>query len=145
MYLPGIIEPVTNWIQAHPVAAWWLVGLSALTFVLTLIAIPFLVVRIPPDYFAHEHRETIRWSNRHPVIRALLLILKNLLGGVFLIAGLAMLILPGQGVLTILVGMILIDFPGKFRLERWLVSRPPVFRTVNWLRTRSGHPPIEDL
>ena len=70
----------------------------------------------------------------------MLLITKNLLGIVLLIAGLAMLLVPGQGLLTIVVGMLLIDFPGKFRVERWLVTRRQVWRSINWLRKRAGRP-----
>jgi hypothetical protein len=52
--------------------------------------------------------------------------------------GVAMLVLPGQGVLTIITGLLLLDFPGKYRFERWLVRRGPVLRGVNWLRDRAG-------
>ena len=143
MEVRAIVGQITNWIQTHSVAVWWLGGLSIVTFVLTLIAIPIIVVRIPSDYFAHESREKTLWANRHPVIRTILLILKNGTGLGFVISGIAMLILPGQGMLTILIGLMLIDFPGKYRLERWLVSKPPLLRTINWLRSRSGHPPIK--
>ena len=54
-----------------------------------------------------------------------------------------MLVTPGQGVLTIVVGMLLFDFPGKFRLERWLVTRPTVWRSINWLRERAGREPSQ--
>jgi len=58
------------------------------------------------------------------------------------LAGIAMLVLPGQGILAILGGIELMDFPGKYRLERWIVSRPAVLRSVNWLRRRMGRPPL---
>ncbi len=128
--------------HTHPTAVWWLGGLSALTFVATLVAIPWLVVRIPADYFSHQRREKTLWANRHPVIRAMLLVLKNLLGLTLVLAGVAMLVLPGQGLLTILIGMMLCNFPGKYRFEGWLISRPPVAKAVNWLRHKSGRPPI---
>jgi hypothetical protein len=53
-----------------------------------------------------------------------------------------MLIVPGQGLLTIAVALILLDFPGRFRLERWLATRPAVWRSLNWLRKRAGHKPF---
>ena len=53
-----------------------------------------------------------------------------------------MLVLPGQGVLTILIGVMFINFPGKYRLERWVVMRDPVLKTINRLRQRAGHPPL---
>jgi hypothetical protein len=117
---------------------WWLGASSVLTFVGTLILVPWLVVRIPADYFAHQKRRKVPWADQHPVVRWILLIAKNLLGYVFVLAGLAMLVLPGQGLLTLAVGIMLLDFPGKFDLERSLVGRRPVMRTINWLRRRTG-------
>jgi hypothetical protein len=69
-------------------------------------------------------------------------VLKNALGIVLVVAGLVMLIVPGQGLLTIAVGLMLIDFPGKYRLERWLATRRPVWRSINWLRKRAGRAPL---
>ncbi|MFO7857997.1 MAG: PGPGW domain-containing protein, partial [Ectothiorhodospiraceae bacterium] len=80
---------------------------------------------------------------RHPVAGLVLLIVKNALDAVLVLAGIAMLVLPGQGVLTILAGLTLMNFPGKYRVERWLMSRPAVFNAVNWLRRRAGRPPLE--
>jgi hypothetical protein len=67
---------------------------------------------------------------------------KNLMGYVLIAAGIAMLVLPGQGMVTMLLGIILVDLPGKYRLERWLVARGPVFRSINWLRRRAGRDPL---
>jgi hypothetical protein len=75
--------------------------------------------------------------------RYVLLALKNVLGVVLLIAGLIMLIAPGQGLLTIMIGLTLIDFPGKYRLESWFVTRPAVWKSVNWLRRRAGRAEIQ--
>ena len=141
--MQAIIETISTWINDHSLLVWWLGGLSALTFVATLIAIPIFVARIPADYFAHEHRERTLWSNQHPVVRMILLVVKNAVGVAFVLAGIAMLVLPGQGLLTILIGLLLINFPGKYRLEKWLVTKTPVLKAANWLRERSGHPPIE--
>ena len=54
-----------------------------------------------------------------------------------------MLVLPGQGLLTILIGLAVMQFPGKFELERWLVTRKGVLEGINWLRQRSGRLPLE--
>ena len=59
-----------------------------------------------------------------------------------IVAGVAMLFIPGQGVLTILIGIMLMNFPGKHALERWLIRRRPIFRSVNWMRAKSGRPPL---
>ena len=129
-------------IHAHKTAIWWIAGTSLMTFIATLIVVPWLIVRIPPDYFALERRRRKHWATRHPIVRGVLLTGKNLLGYIFIAAGIAMLVLPGQGMLTILLGIILVDLPGKYRLERWLVARHPVLRSINWLRRRAGRAPL---
>ena len=78
----------------------------------------------------------------NPLARAILAIAKNALGYVLILTGIAMLVLPGQGILAILAGIALVDFPGKQRLERWIVSRPAVLRSANWLRRRMGRRPL---
>ena len=131
-----------DWIQTHETALWWLAAASSMTFVATLVVVPWLIVRIPVDYFAHRKRHPAPWADQHPVVRGLLLVGKNVLGLVFLGVGLALLLLPGQGILTIVIGIMLLDFPGKYRLERWVVDRRPVLRSINWLRRRAKRSPL---
>ncbi len=131
---------MADWIAHHAELLWWLASASAVAFVGTLAAVPWMVVRIPADYFSRPRRARVLPAGRHPVLAWAWLLPKNLLGGVFIVAGALMLFLPGQGVLTILIGVLLLDFPGKFRFERWLVVHPPLARTVVWLRRRAGAP-----
>jgi hypothetical protein len=126
-----------DWIQGHEAVIWWMTGTSIITFIATLIAIPWLIVRIPSDYFSHRRRFRKLWADKHPAIRVVLLIGKNLLGYILIVTGIIMLVLPGQGMLTLLIGIIFIDIPGKYQFERWIVTRPPVFRSINWLRLRA--------
>ena len=115
--------------------------LSVVGFVGSLIAIPFLLVRLSPHYFDERHPRT--WMrNHHPVLRLTGLAIKNLVGIVFFLAGVAMLFLPGQGVLTMLIGVSMMDFPGKRRLERKLIGQPAVLKTINKLREKFGRPPL---
>lgn len=129
------------WPEAWNVYLWWLAAFSAVTFIASLLAVPFFAVRIPADYFsAPRRKQTSRaWP---PALRLTFLLCKNVGGILLFLAGTAMLFLPGQGLLTMLMGLVLMDFPGKFRLERHLVSRPPVFAAINWIRTRRGVPPL---
>jgi hypothetical protein len=120
-----------------------LAGVSVITFVATLLIVPWLLLRLPSDYFVREQRKPIPLRQQHPVLRVTLVILKNALGCVLVLGGIAMLVLPGQGLLSILIGLSLIDFPGKFWLERKLVQRRAVHRTINWLRRKRGREPIE--
>ncbi|MCB9683079.1 MAG: hypothetical protein H6733_16565, partial [Alphaproteobacteria bacterium] len=68
---------------------------------------------------------------------------RNLLGGVLVVAGVAMLVLPGQGVLTILAGLVLVDVPGRKRVLVAVLRRPAVARGVAWIRERAEAPPLE--
>mgnify|MGYP001551763939 CR=1 FL=1 len=132
-----------DWITIDNSTIWYLAVFSIISFIGTLMLIPVLVVRIPADYFAEKKRHRWEpWAREHPVIRWSLLIAKNLLGYIFITLGIVMLVLPGQGVLTILIGVMLINFPGKYRLERWVVTRGPVLKTINNLRQRAGRAPL---
>ena len=62
---------------------------------------------------------------------------------ILVIAGLLLLLAPGQGVLTLVAGILLLDFPGKFRLERWLIRRKAVWRSINWLRSKAGREELQ--
>ena len=70
-------------------------------------------------------------------------VLRNLLGGVLLVAGIVMLVTPGQGVLGILSGLMLLEFPGKRTVERRVAQRPRVLRLINQIRQRAGRPPMQ--
>ncbi len=108
--------------------------LSVVSFVFSLVAIPYFVIKLPYDYFAHEHRPKEKWLKGSGIFN----IVKNIVGIVLIIGGILMLVLPGQGVLTILIGLMITDFPGKYKFERWLVKREPVLKTINWIRKRAG-------
>ncbi len=116
-----------------------LAGASVVLFLVTLLIVPWLVVKIPEDYFLESRRHGEWLSRQHLFVRHVLIVFKNIAGAVLILLGIIMLVLPGQGIITILVGLILINFPGKYKLERWLVSRKPVLRSINWLRQRAGH------
>lgn len=131
-----------DFLTANRASVLLITAVSVLMFVGTLLAVPAIIVRIPPDYFAHEKRPPSRWASRHPAARLGLRIGKNLVGVIFLAAGVVMLVLPGQGILTLFLGVLLLDYPGKYRAERWLISRPRLLHAVNWLRARSGHEPL---
>jgi len=129
--------------QAHWQAIiLWAGLLSLLLGVLTLLAVPWVITRLPADYFSRARRDPLRQQARRPLVALLFTLLKNALGLVLAALGIIMLVTPGQGLLTLLVGLLLMNFPGKYRLERWLVSRPGLLRGMNWLRRRSGKEPL---
>ncbi len=131
-----------EWMFSHTPFLWWFGVLSVVTFVGTLIVIPILVIRIPAHYFMYDEHWQLPEQRPSITIRLLGPICKNLLGLVFLLAGLIMLVLPGQGIITILIGLMLMNFPGKRNLERRPVQQPNVLRVLNWMRAKADQPPL---
>jgi archaellum biogenesis protein FlaJ (TadC family) len=131
-----------EWIEVHRHWLTALAGASMAVFVISLVVGPMIVLRIPADYFAHDQRPESWLDRRHPAIHWTLRLVKNIAAIVLLLGGLAMLALPGQGLLTLLAGFMLLDAPGKYRLEKWLIGRPWLHRPINYLRHRRGRLPL---
>lgn len=134
---------VSDYLHHHKEILVWLGAFSAVTFVGSLILIPILCVRMGEDYFMPHRDKDETLARRHPVIRWTGLVLKNIIGLLLTTAGFAMLFLPGQGVLAILIGIMMLNFPGKRRLELRLIRIPGVLRAINYLRGRAKHPPLQ--
>jgi hypothetical protein len=117
------------------------IGLSVVTFVVSIVVMAFLLVRLPATFFLDSHNRDL-WIDQHPVLRWSGIVLKNLLAIGLVVLGIVLCFLPGQGILTILIGLALLDFPGKRRLERAILRRPGIFDRVNRLRGRFGRPPL---
>jgi hypothetical protein len=120
---------------------------SIVLFLVSLVFIPFAVLRLPADYFLRKKKpltEAVISPARRLVLvwRALVLVVRNILGILFLILGAILLVLPGPGWLTILVGIALLDFPFKHKLEMKVVSLPVVRNAVNAYRIKKNKPPI---
>lgn len=130
-----MFESLLEWVEENQTMLIWSTAVSIVVLVGTLIGTGWVIVRMPPDYFTNEEKQ----KTRNRALR----IAKNVIGAIFLIGGLAMLILPGQGVLAIIVGVMLVDFPGKQRVLRWLILKPRVFKTMNWVRKKFDKEPLE--
>jgi hypothetical protein len=120
----------------------WTASLAAVLFLGSIGMVTLLAVYLPATYFLDRERRGF-WIDRHPVVRWTAIVFKNLIGGVLVVVGLVFLLTPGQGLLTILIGVMLLDFPGKRWLEKKLISRPSVLRAVNRLRARFGKEPLQ--
>lgn len=120
--------------QPHWLSA--IAALSLLMFIGSLLLLPWLIRKLPEDYFLGKQRQESQLHQRHPIVYLLIMISKNVLGVLLLAMGILMLVLPGQGLLTILLGLSLINFPGKYRLEKNLIRRPSVHKFLNWIRKR---------
>ena len=114
---------------------------SVATLVLSVLLIPVLIVQLPADFYA-ERNHRRRVFQDAPVLRVVFLAVKNTLGAFLLVAGILMLVLPGQGILTILAALTLLDFPGKRRLELRILHLPALLKGINGLRRRAGRKPL---
>jgi hypothetical protein len=134
-----VLTQIESYVPAN-VLIWFAVS-SVFMFVGTLIAIPVILMRLPADYF--DVRIPRPWMENHnPVLRLIGHVVKNVVGAIFLFAGFLMLFLPGQGVLTMLIGLSLIEFPGKRRVEAKIVGQSTVLSTINAMRARFDKPPL---
>ncbi len=131
---------VIEFIKTH-----WLLLLVILPIIIivttfaTFASISMLLISLPSDYFTRKKRVS---RIKNPVLRLFLRVVKNVVGTVFLIAGFVMLFTPGPGILSVLVGVILCDFPGKRRVERKIIARPSVLSMINRIRVRYNRPLI---
>lgn len=121
----------------------WLTGVSLLMLVGTVVAGPLVLARLEPDHFTRSRKPPTGARARHPALALAGKLVKNLLGIVFLVFGVAMLVVPGPGLLTILLGFSLVDFPGRRRLQLAVLRQRHVRRAVDRLRARAGRPPLE--
>jgi hypothetical protein len=137
--MDGLLSTVEQYISTDTLVT--LTALSVVFFVGSLIAIPFILVRLPTDFF--DTRVPRRWmEDHHPVLRLLGHLAKNVVGAIFLFAGFLMLFLPGQGILTMLIGITMLDFPGKRKLEAKMIGQPAVLNAINGMREKFGKPPL---
>lgn len=115
---------------------------SLVMFIASALITPWLLVRMPADYFLRDKPHLWTRLRQSPPLACVVLLMKNALGVICIGAGILMLVLPGQGLLTILVGVFLLDFHGKKELEKKLISRPKIRKTINWLRRRYHRPEL---
>jgi hypothetical protein len=143
--MPGdFIQNLAEWFRGHPWLVGCLTGFSVLAIAASFVFVPWAIVRIPADYFAHDRPAEMPWQKLHPFLRMAALGLKNLLGLLLILAGfvMALPLVPGPGIVTMLIGLALVDAPGKRQLERRIVSQATVLNAMNRLRKKYGHPPL---
>jgi hypothetical protein len=116
---------------------------SLVTVVAGAVAVPWYFCRIPANHFADQDRPSSPLIGASSPWRLPLMVLKNVAAFLLVLIGVLLLVLPGQGLLTIAAGLLVLDFPGRRRFQRWLVSRRPVLQALNALRRRAHQPPLE--
>lgn len=118
----------------------WLTVLSLFTFFISIVAIPWYVSRLPQDYF--RKLQTDRPQPKYTIGRIASLFFRNLIGIVLFAAGILMLFLPGQGLITLLIGLLCMTFPGKRSLLLRIIGKDSVQKSLNWTRRKMKRPPF---
>lgn len=121
-----------DWLHDH---VWTLTAVSAATVLIAVAAGVVITVRLPADFFTRSRKQN---HGRHPIIQNIMGILLALLGIV-----LSLPLVPGPGFVLIVVGVAMTTFPGKQRLERWLIGRRWVHGPVDRLRSVFDREPLQ--
>lgn len=139
-----MIEWVTDFFSSVTLrGALFSLLIFVVTFSASLAIVSLVLVKLPATYFKKSHKKRFL-ANHSPIVRGFAIIGKNLLGALLVVVGILLSLpgVPGQGMLTILLGVMLLDFPGKSRFEHWLVSRPKILQAINKLRHRFSKPAL---
>lgn len=140
------MELLRSLFEEHRVLFGWLATASLVFLAISFFTLPWLIARLPADYFTRHGQERLaaerRASQRHRGVKLGVRVLRNTCGILIALSGVAMLVLPGQGIVAILIGLMLVDYPGKHRFERSFMARPWVHRPLNWLRKRVNRAPF---
>ena len=118
----------------------WFGSISLFVFLISLLSLKWLVSLIPEDYFINKKDSKIKTSKIF--IWYIVLIFKNLIGYSLILGGIMMLVLPGQGLFTIIIGLMMSNYPGKYSIEKKFIAIPTILKSINWLRRKSNKPPI---
>ncbi|MEM8954266.1 MAG: hypothetical protein AAGD22_08960 [Verrucomicrobiota bacterium] len=137
-----------DWFKDNQDLLTWLGGASVFMLIGSMTITAIVIVRIKEDYFLPNRAES--FADLHPLLRWTGLVLKNIAGLFLIIAGAVMVFIPGQGLIVMFIGLMLMNFPGKRKLELALIRRPPVHRAINWLRSKAKRaplilPPVTDM
>ena len=134
------LNTIIIFFESYKVLILWLSSISLFIFLFSLISMRWLAGLIPSDYFIRK--DVSRFKTNNPFLWYLVLLIKNILGYSLIIGGIMMLVLPGQGLFTIIIGLMLSNYPGKYYIEKRFIEIPAVFKSINWLRAKSNKPPI---
>lgn len=139
MNIPALFEAL----KLPDLPALALVGIGIGMFLTSTALAVFIVVRLPRDYFANPRQQMLPPESK-PLLRLVLRIVKNIAGWLLIMVGIALSLpaMPGEGILTALIGLVLIDFPGKSRLEQKIIRIGWIRKTLNHVRARFNRAPL---
>ena len=135
-----IIKNIQNLFSDYYDFFFWLGVVSSIIFIVSLLSIGWLVSLIPSDYFVN--RKESKFKLNYPAAWIISIIIKNIFGYILILGGILMLVLPGQGLITIFIGLMLSNYPGKYLIEKRIIATPKILKSINWLRKKSDEPPL---
>lgn len=127
--------------ESHNMFYVWCTVAAVVSFFGSLAACGYILLKLPTNYFVEHSKPKLAWPT--DAKGWTLRIGKNVVGVAILAAGITMLFTPGQGVLAILLGLMLFDFPGKHALVRRLLQSGKVLTAANRWRAKFDKPPLE--
>lgn len=130
-------EPLVIWLSQNTSILAALAAFSFLLLTTSLLATPWVLARLPANYFSRPPAIQPRSAWRLCTSAV-----KTVVGCIMILTGIAMMFTPGPGLVCLVLGIALCEFPGKHRLLKWVVRRPSVFTTLNWLRKKASKPPF---
>ena len=141
----SISEKIISWSSMNSDLLFLLGSLSIFILIISVFMMVIIISFLPEDYFKSENRNLISsvQSSQYPLLKLLVLITKNFFGILLLMSGILMLVLPGQGILTIITGLVFMDYPGKYKFERKLLKQKGVINSINWIRSRLSKPSLK--
>ena len=141
----SISEKIISWSSMNSDLIFLLGSLSVFILIISVFMMVLIISFLPEDYFKSENRNLISsvQNSRYPLLKLLALITKNFFGVLLFLSGILMLVLPGQGILTIITGLVFIDYPGKYKFERKLLRQKGVINSINWIRSRLSKPSLK--
>ena len=137
---------IVHWFQS---LSWLQLGLGAVgavaAFVVSYVIVSVIVVKMPEDYFCSNHQRRFL-PDANPAVRSVAMAVKNILGVLMIVAGILLSLpgIPGPGLVTIFIGLMITDIPGKRVLEANIIRQPLVLSAVNRLRARYNKPAMFD-
>ena len=141
----SISEKIISWSSMNSDLLFLLGSLSVFILIISVFMMVLIISFLPEDYFKSDNRNLISsiQNSKYPLLKLLVLITKNFFGILLLLSGILMLVLPGQGILTIITGLVFMDYPGKYKFERKLLRQKGVINSINWIRSRLSKPPLK--
>ena len=134
------MEYIIGIVKEHQTVIAILSAISIVVFVVSLLSVPWMICRIPTDYFLDSYFQKKR--ERSIVVRGATIFVRNILGAGFFLLGFVLLFIPGQGLLTMFLGFILMDFPGKKRMAKRFVGFDKVRISLKWIREKKQVQPL---